>query len=108
MYPVKKDHHYYNLIAFHKRVTFSLYRTHPLPCVRAYVALYARRLTYNHYASAHANKATNTSTRQWPGALKSKCYSLVEGNQTIVVMSLQLYQHQDAGIEDMYWKKKNK
>ena len=31
-----------------------------LPCACAYVALFARRPVYNHYASAHANSAANT------------------------------------------------
>ena len=31
----------------------------PLPCACAFVALFAQRLAYNHYASARANNAPN-------------------------------------------------
>ena len=49
----------YSLIAFNERVTFWLQRVRSLPCVCAYVALFARRLAYNHYAIAHAYNAAN-------------------------------------------------
>ena len=51
---------YYSLIAFDERVTFWLQRVRSLPCACAYVALFARRLAYNHYAIAHAYNAANT------------------------------------------------
>ena len=47
------------LIAFDERVTFCLQRVRSLPCACAYVALFARRLAYNHYAIAHAYNAAN-------------------------------------------------
>ena len=50
---------YYSLIAFDERVTFWLQRVWSLPCACAYVALFARRLTYNHYTIAHAYNAAN-------------------------------------------------
>ena len=50
---------YYSLIAFDVRVTFWLHRVRSLPCACAYVALFARRLAYNHYAIAHAYNAAN-------------------------------------------------
>ena len=50
---------YYSLIAFDERVTFWLQRVQSLPCACAYVALFARRLAYNHYAIAHAYNAAN-------------------------------------------------
>ena len=67
------------------RVTFWLQRVWSLPCACAYVALFACRLVYNHYAIAHTyNAAKYAHTRQWPGALKPESYSLVEGNRSIV------------------------
>ena len=48
---------HYSLIAFVERVTFWLLRIRSLPC--AYVALFARRLAYNHYTIAHAYNAAN-------------------------------------------------
>ena len=75
----------YILIAFDERVTFWLQHVRSLPCARAYVALFVRRLAYNHYAIAHTYNAANTySTRQWLGALKPKSYSLVKGNRSII------------------------
>ena len=50
----------YSLIAFDERVTFWLQRVRSLPCACAYVALFARRLAYNHYAIAQAYNAANT------------------------------------------------
>ena len=47
------------LIAFDERVTFWLQPVRLLPCACAYVALFARRLAYNHYAIAHAYNAAN-------------------------------------------------
>ena len=49
----------YSLIAFDERVIFWLQRVRSLPCACAYVALFARRLAYNHYAIAHACNAAN-------------------------------------------------
>ena len=49
----------YTLIAFNERVTFWLQLVGSLPCACAYVALFARRLTYNHYAIAHTCNAAN-------------------------------------------------
>ena len=79
---------YYSLIAFDERVTFWLQRVRSLPCACAYVALFAHRLAYNRYAIAHAYNAANTHAQgiegsEWPGPLKPKSYSLVEGNQSI-------------------------
>ena len=51
---------HYSLIAFEERVTFWLQRVRSLPCACAYVALFARRLAYNHYAIAHTYNAANT------------------------------------------------
>ena len=50
----------YSLIAFDERVIFWLQRVRSLPCACAYVALFARRLAYNHYAITHAYNAANT------------------------------------------------
>ena len=50
----------YSLIAFDKSVTFWLRHVRSLPCACAYVALFALRLAYNHYAIAHAYNAANT------------------------------------------------
>ena len=49
----------YSLIAFDERVTFWLQRIRSLPCACAYIALFACRLAYNHYAIAHAYNAVN-------------------------------------------------
>ena len=54
---LKKNH--YSLIAFDERVTFWLLRVRSLPCSCAYVALFMRRLAYNHYAIPHAYNAAN-------------------------------------------------
>ena len=53
----------YSLIAFDERVTFWLQRVRSLPCACAYVALFVRRLAYNHYAVAHAYNAANTQAQ---------------------------------------------
>ena len=50
----------YSLIAFDERVTFWLQRVRSLLCACVHVALFARRLAYNHYAIAHAYNAANT------------------------------------------------
>ena len=72
-----------------------------LPCAYAYVALFARRLTYNHYAIAHAYDAANPPpTRQWPGALKPKSYSLVEGNRSIETWK---HSHDGCVINNLLW-----
>ena len=49
----------FSLIAFDERVTILLQRIRSLPCACAYVALFARRLTYNHYAITHTYNAAN-------------------------------------------------
>ena len=49
----------YSLIAFDERVTFWLQCVRSLPCACVYVALFSRRLAYNHYAIAHAYNAAN-------------------------------------------------
>ena len=51
---------HYSLIAFDERVTFWLQRVRSLPCACAYVAVFAHRLAFNHYAIAHAYNAANT------------------------------------------------
>ena len=56
----EKEYADYSLIAFDERLTFWLQRVRSLPCACAYVALFARRLAYNHYAFAHTYNATNT------------------------------------------------
>ena len=48
-----------SLIAFDERVTVWLQRVRSLPCACAYVALFARRPSYNHYAIAHPYSAAN-------------------------------------------------
>ena len=50
----------YSLIAFDERVTFWLQCVRSLPCECAYVASFARRHVYNHYAIAHVYNAANT------------------------------------------------
>ena len=52
-------HTNYSLIAFNERVTFWLQHVQSLPWACAYVALFGRRLTYNHYAIAHAYNTAN-------------------------------------------------
>ena len=47
----------YSLIAFDERVTFWLQRVRSLPCACEYVALFVRRLAYNHYEITHAYNA---------------------------------------------------
>ena len=49
----------YSLIAVDERIIFWLQPTQSLPCACAYVALFACRLAYNHYAIAHAYNAAN-------------------------------------------------
>ena len=44
---IKVSEYDYSLIAFDERVTFWLQRVRPLPCACVYVALFARRLSYN-------------------------------------------------------------
>ena len=53
----------YSLIAFNDRVTSWFQRVRSLPCACAYVALFACRLAYNHYAIAHAYNAANTQAQ---------------------------------------------
>ena len=68
----------YAPIAFHESF-FWLQCAHCL----GYVALFVHRLKYNHFTITHAYSAANARTRQWPGMLKPKSYSLVESNQSI-------------------------
>ena len=80
----------YSLIAFDERVTFWLQRIRSLLCACAYVALFARRLGYNHYAIAHAYNAANAHAQ---GSDRARCsqkvtLSLVEGNRSIDVRIL--------------------
>ena len=49
----------FTMLAFDERVTFWFQHTRSLPCACAYVALFARRLAYNHYAIAYAYNAAN-------------------------------------------------
>ena len=56
---------YYSLIAFDESVTFWLQRVQSLPCACAYVALFARRLAYTHYAKGHAYDAANAHGSDW-------------------------------------------
>ena len=75
----------YSLIAFDERVTFWLQRVWSLPCACAYVALFARRLAYNHYAITHAYNAANTHAQgSDPARWSQKVNSLVESNRSIV------------------------
>ena len=48
--PLEWIRNFYSLIAFDERVTFWLQRAWTLPCACAYVALFVRRLAYNHNA----------------------------------------------------------
>ena len=56
-------HFFYTLIAFDERVTFWLQLVGSLPCACVFVALFARRLAYNHYIIAHACNAANAHTQ---------------------------------------------
>ena len=49
----------YSLIAFDERVTFWLQQVRSVTSSCAYAALFARRLAYNLYASAHGYNAAN-------------------------------------------------
>ena len=62
----------YTLIAFDKRVTFWLQLVGSLPCACAYVALFARKLTYNHYTIAHACNAANAYAQGSDRAVEAK------------------------------------
>ena len=77
----------YSWIAFDARVTFWLQRVWSLPCACTHVALFARRLGHNHYAITNRIQCSkHARTRQWPGVLKPKSYSLVEGNRSLVTV----------------------
>ena len=52
-----------SLIAFDERVTSSLQRVQLLHCACAYFALFARNLSYNHYAIVHAYSAANAQAQ---------------------------------------------
>ena len=81
-------------IAFDERVTLWLQRVGSQPCACAYIALFAHKLAYNHYAIARALIAANTCTqgREWLGALEPKQYSPVKGNLTVVDYAI-LHRH---------------
>ena len=65
------------LIAFDERVTFWLQRVQSLPCACAYVALFARRLAYNHYANVHAyNEANAHAQKAVTGRVEAKKVTL--------------------------------
>ena len=72
----------YTLIAFDES-NFLAQLVGSLPCVCAYVALFARMLAYNITQShMHAMQQTHTH-KAVTGQLKPKSYSLVEGNRSI-------------------------
>ena len=54
------NYYYFSLIAFDERVTLWFQCVRSLPRACAYLALFARRLAYNHYAIAQAYNAANT------------------------------------------------
>ena len=62
----------YTLIAFDERVTFWLQLVGSLPCGCAYVALFARRVVYNHYAIAHSCNAANAHAQGSDRAVEVK------------------------------------
>ena len=62
----------YTLIAFDDRITFWLQLVGSLPCACAHVALFARRLEYNHYALAHACIAANAHAQGSDRAVEAK------------------------------------
>ena len=62
----------YSLIAFDERVTSWLQRVRSLPRACAYVALFARRLAYNHYAIPHAYSATNAHAQDSDRRVETK------------------------------------
>ena len=66
----------YSLIAFDERVTFWLQHVRSMPCACAYVAFFARRLAYNHYAIAHAYNAANTHAQDSDPARRSQKVTL--------------------------------
>ena len=80
---------HYSLIAFDERVTFWLQRIQSLPCACVYVALFVRRLAYNHYAIAHAYNAANKHAQGSDPARWSQkvTLSLIEGNRSIEVFN---------------------
>ena len=49
----------YSLIAFDERVKYWFQSGRSLPCACTYVALFACRLVYNHYAITNAYNAAN-------------------------------------------------
>ena len=70
-----------------REYNFWLRRVRSLPCVCAYVALFACRLAYNHYAIAHTYDAANAHAH---GSDRMR-YSLVEGNQIVVNHAVTCY-----------------
>ena len=88
----------YSLIAFDERVTFWLQRIRLLPCALAYVALFARRLAYNHYEIAHTYNAANAHAQGSDWARWSHKVTLVEGNQTIVITQQQKRTRAPGGV----------
>ena len=87
-----------------ERVIFWLQRIRSLPCACAYVALFARRLAYDHYAIAHAYNAANAHAQGSDRAHWSqKSYSLFEGNQSIVDIATDWPKSKGTGLE-MGWR----
>ena len=66
----------YALIAFDERVTFLLQLVGSLPCACAYVALFALRFAYNHYAIAYACNAANAHAQGSDWAVEAKKLTL--------------------------------
>ena len=62
----------YTLIAYDTRKTFWLPLIQSLPCICAYVALFARKLAYSHYVIAHAYNAANTHAQGSDWAVEAK------------------------------------
>ena len=77
----------HSLIAFDKIVTFWLQSIRSLPCACAYVALFARRLAYNHYTIAYTYNAANTHAQGSDRARWSQKVTL--SSKTIRVYSLE-------------------
>ena len=94
---------YYSVIIFNERVPFWLQCVLSLPCVRMHVTLFARRLAYNKGLcnSTHIQCSKCACTRQWPGTLKPKSYSLIEGNRNIENLQFTCYDNGNLIQEDI-------
>ena len=82
----------YSPIVFNERVTFWLQCISLMPvhvrtkkCMLHYLCM---RLAYSNYTITHAYNAANTRPRQCLGALKPISYTLVDGNQTIMILRI--------------------